>query len=128
MNATSPHGAAEGSLNQDAAGAEQLSQVAGGQKMVIVAILINLGALILQSAVNPVFALLLVVSGVLSIIGVIRLAAGMGIQLVMRICIILLMFLPLISLLTLLVLNSKATRRLREGGYHVGLLGASRPD
>jgi hypothetical protein len=37
-----------------------------------------------------------------------------------------LMFVPLINLLTLLVVNGRATRVLRDAGYRVGLLGASR--
>jgi len=36
------------------------------------------------------------------------------------------MFVPLVGLITLLVLNAKATNRLREAGYQVGLLGARR--
>jgi hypothetical protein len=37
-----------------------------------------------------------------------------------------LMFVPLVGLIVLLVLNSKATAKLRAAGYRVGLLGASR--
>lgn len=36
------------------------------------------------------------------------------------------LIIPLIGLITLLILNSKATAALRAAGYKVGLLGASR--
>jgi len=40
----------------------------------------------------------------------------------------LLMFIPCVSLLTLLILNSRATTRLKQAGIRVGLLGAKSAD
>ena len=50
----------------------------------------------------------------------------MEFSIVAKILLVILMFVPLVNLITLLVLNARATRRLREAGYKVGLLGASR--
>jgi len=44
------------------------------------------------------------------------------IKIVIGVC----MFIPLVSLITLLLLNSRATTALRAAGYRVGLLGASK--
>jgi hypothetical protein len=37
-----------------------------------------------------------------------------------------LMFVPMVNLITLLIVNSRVTARLRAAGYRVGLLGASK--
>jgi len=62
---------------------------------------------------------------VLAIVGVVRLSSGLGYGIAARILIIISMFIPLVSLLVLLMLSSKATAVLRSAGYKVGLLGAA---
>jgi hypothetical protein len=94
--------------------------------MVIYAILINLAALVAKVAIGPAFALLILVSLGLSLFGVYQLSSGLGMSTPMKIIVFVCMFIPLVSLITLLVLNSKATTALRAAGYHVGLLGASK--
>ena len=58
--------------------------------------------------------------------GILRISSGLGYGTGTKVILVILMFVPLVGLITLLVLNAKATNRLREAGYKVGLLGASR--
>jgi hypothetical protein len=44
------------------------------------------------------------------------------------ICVVILSFVPCVGLITLLVVNGKATNILRDKGYHVGFLGADLSD
>jgi hypothetical protein len=53
-----------------------------------------------------------------------NLSRALGYSILMTIAFLLLLFLPLIALIVLLVLIGKATRRLKEAGYRVGLFGA----
>jgi hypothetical protein len=53
-------------------------------------------------------------------------ATGMGMSLTRKILLVLLMFVPLVSLIVLLILNSRATSALRAAGYRVGFFGASK--
>jgi len=63
----------------------------------------------------PLLSLLVVVVALgMSLVGIFRVASGMGSGIVLKI------------LLVLLILNSRATRFPREAGYTVGLMGASR--
>ena len=57
-------------------------------------------------------------------IGVYRIARGLGCPMWLRVLLLLLLFIPLVGLLVLASLNARATRRLRDAGYQVGLLGA----
>ncbi len=115
-------------LNREAGADKNLREIAAGQKMVIFAILLHFAAFALYYYTrNPISGLVALAGSVLAIIGVIRLAVGLAQAMGLKIFFIILMFIPLISLITLLILNSIATKRLREGGYKVGLLGASKP-
>lgn len=95
--------------------------------MLIVAILINVGAGILNgvgadlAVVVPVAA----IAAVAAIIGLLRLTSGLGYSTGHQILLFLLVFVPLASLIMLVIVNARATKALRAGGYHVGLLGAS---
>jgi hypothetical protein len=100
--------------------------VASGQKLVIYAILFQLVTVAVQMTVGSL-PVVLALTVLVSIIGVVRLSAGMGHSIVTRIILAILMLVPPINLITLLVLNSRATRTLRAAGYKVGLLGASKP-
>ena len=108
-------------------GSVRLESIASGQKLVIYAILVYFAVIILQLVVGPIAGVLLLVSMVMGIIGVIRLASGLGKSTASKVIFVVLLFIPLVGLITLLVLNGKATAALRAGGYRVGLLGASRP-
>ncbi|MFI4882189.1 MAG: hypothetical protein ACIAQU_06350 [Phycisphaerales bacterium JB064] len=59
-----------------------------------------------------------------SIVVIVLLTGALGWSVVGRVVAALLMFCPIISLITLLVINSKATNALKAAGYKVGLMGA----
>jgi hypothetical protein len=103
-----------------------IADVASGQKLVIYAILVYFLAIVLQFVIGPFAALLLLGTLVMAILGIVRLASGLGISIAMRIVLVILLFIPLVGLIVLLSLNSRATKALREAGYRVGLLGASK--
>lgn len=103
-----------------------IEQVLGGQKLVIYAILVYLATILVRGGGEAIAALLAIASLVLSLMGILRISSGLGYGTGTKVVLVILMFVPLVGLITLLVLNSKATNRLREAGYKVGLLGASR--
>ena len=103
-----------------------IRQVMRGQKLVIYSILVNVAAMLLQGLIGTAGLLVGLAALAFSIYAVLRLAGGLGMRLGSKALLTVLMFLPLINLLTLLVVNGRATRVLRDAGYRVGLLGASR--
>ncbi len=123
MNEPTPHDSETHSRANDSA----VEELAAGQRMVIFAILINISSIVLAQAVHQYFGLGVAVLGaVLAVVGVLKMATGLGLSPVVKILVVILMFVPCISLLTLLILNQKATTILKEAGYKVGLLGASK--
>jgi hypothetical protein len=62
------------------------------------------------------------------LVQVIRLSAAMGAPVALRVVYIVLMFLPLIGLITLLVINGQATGLLKAAGARVGLMGVPRSE
>jgi hypothetical protein len=103
-----------------------IEKVATGQKLIIYAILVNFLTMGLVAAFGDIAALLGIVAIVLSLTGLMRLGSGLHYSTGKKILLVLLMFVPLISIITLAILNSRATKALRAAGYRVGLLGASR--
>ncbi len=63
---------------------------------------------------------------VVGLVGFFKMAAGLDIHVIIRVLLVFLMIVPLLGLIILLVMNSMATRQLREAGYHVGLMGAKK--
>jgi len=104
----------------------KLELVASGQRLVIYAILVDLAAVILKIVVDPALLSLSLVGLALSLFGIYRLSTGLAMSTANKVVVVICMFIPLVSLVTLLVLNSKATKALRTAGYRVGLLGASK--
>ncbi|OAB62791.1 hypothetical protein AY599_06375 [Leptolyngbya valderiana BDU 20041] len=62
-----------------------------------------------------------------AIVAMILIGGALGWGILPRVLCALLMFCPLINLITLLVVNAKATAALRAGGYKVGFMGAQGP-
>lgn len=62
-----------------------------------------------------------------SVVVIILLTGALGWGVAARVISALLMFCPIISLITLLVINAKATGALKAAGYKVGLMGAQGP-
>ncbi|HET9957608.1 MAG TPA: hypothetical protein VFQ61_24090, partial [Polyangiaceae bacterium] len=106
--------------------AERLEVLASGQKLLIYAILLNIATYALSRAMGPIVGLLAFPSVVLSVIGVYRIARGLGWSSTLGVVLAALTLVPFVALVVLIVLNGRASRRLRDGGYRVGLLGASR--
>lgn len=61
---------------------------------------------------------------VAAIVGLLKISSGLEFSYGARFFILLAMLFPLINLITLLVINGKATEFLKRAGYEVGLLGA----
>jgi hypothetical protein len=113
-------------LNDDFTTSEK---VRTGQRLLIFAILCYFFVIILSrvlggSAGAIVAGLLGLTSIVLAILGVLRLSGGLGYGVGLRIVLCLLVLLPLVGLIIMLVLSSKANGYLQARGYRVGLLGA----
>ena len=104
-----------------------IEEVAEGQRLVIYAILVNILSVALAQLVDPLLGLVGLGAAVLAIIGLLRLAGGMGWSTGIKILLIIVVFLPLLSLVMLLMVNARATERLKAAGYKVGLLGAKKP-
>lgn len=103
---------------------ETLDDVASGQKLVIYAILLYFVAALARLALGPLVAVVAIACMVMSWVGMYRLTRGLGYPMWWRIVLMVLMLVPLLGLLVLVVLSSKATARLKDAGYSVGLMGA----
>jgi hypothetical protein len=118
--------------SQDARGASK------AQKLVLWAIALNIMFLVARIAIvaeggpdaraakvaNGLTPLVAFCVAMLAIVGVFWLTTALRYHMAVRVVCVLLMFVPLVSFITLVVLNSRATRLLRAHGYKVGLLGA----
>lgn len=126
MADTNPYETPAAPLGEPAHDAEEIEKVKKGQKLLIYAILINISAYLVQMAVGEIAVLVNIVSVIMALVGLYYLAKGLGMSILMKIIVLILLFIPLLNLLTMLVMNSKATAKLRAAGYKVGLLGASK--
>lgn len=104
----------------------RVEDIASGQKLVIYAILVDLASMVLRLVVGPIAGLAALFALAMSIMGIVRLGSGLAMSLVSKVVLVAAMFIPLVNLITLLIVNSRATRHLRNAGYKVGLLGASK--
>lgn len=101
-----------------------LGDVVSGQKLVIYAILLYFLAAALRTVVGPVALLAFLACLIMSWTGIYKIARGLDYPLWWRIVLLVLMLIPLVGLLVLVMLSSKATSRLRKASYSVGLMGA----
>ncbi len=60
----------------------------------------------------------------MSIVGMVKVCRGTGMPTFATVGCVLCLFLPLVNLVVILFVNSRATKHLRAGGYSVGFLGA----
>jgi lysylphosphatidylglycerol synthetase-like protein (DUF2156 family) len=105
----------------------RLDDVAYGQKRIIYAILLYFAAGVMAQlngvlALLALFALLAVLA--MSWSGIYQISRGLGYPIWLRLLLILLMFVPLVGLLILIFLSTRASTRLKEAGYEIGLMGA----
>ena len=114
----------------DDAGAEyyeRLDAAASGQRLCIVAILLNIGLGGMTSghaASAGVTYFVAVAIAMLSLVGIVRMCSGLGYTQGRKIFCMCMAFVPLANVVTLVVLSVKATRLLRQAGWRVGLFGA----
>lgn len=128
----------EYAIGQDAE-RRRLKELAGGQRMILWALLVGITAAVLlgsaaalmsdsRFAVIVLLAMLLPLfvmgAGSLGMVGAIRVAHGLWSSVGLDVLVALVAWIPLLNLAVLLFLTLRATRELRAGGYVVGLLGA----
>ena len=127
MSVNNPYDAPKSTVEDVAQHSQALDQVASGQKLIIYSILLSFASMAANTAFPPavVFALVLI-TAVMSIVGAVRLCNGMGFSTLSKVLVIVGLLLPIVSLFVLVTLSIRATSRLKEAGYKVGLLGAER--
>lgn len=103
---------------------ESLNRIARGQRQVMFALLAQIVASVLARISPQIGLLLLIAAFIYSVIALVRLTSALGISVVSRVLLCLGLLIPLVSLLVLAVLSSRASRRLRAGGFRIGFLGA----
>lgn len=105
----------------------RIAKVMGGQKLLIYAILLQIAALILGVvAMSEIADWIYLLAAVMSVIGIIRVGAGFGYSIVRVVVVVILMFVPLVNLITLFIVNGRASAELRAAGFTVGIMGARR--
>ncbi|KRE82914.1 hypothetical protein ASG75_15350 [Rhodanobacter sp. Soil772] len=126
MNTYDPYEAPKDDIAAPVANEAGIEQVASAQKLIIYSILAYVAGAAARIFLGPVGLLVVVCAALVGLVGTFRLCSGLGYSMATRVILIVLMFVPLVSLIVLLVLNAKATGKLRAAGYRVGLLGATR--
>ena len=101
-----------------------LDDVASGQKLIIYAILLYFLCAALKAVLGPLVLLPILICLGLSWTGIYKISRGLEYPMWIRIFLLVLMLIPLVGLLVLLALSSRATAKLKAAGYSVGLLGA----
>lgn len=103
----------------------RMNDVAVGQRMVIGSILLNIAS-IFTRGVADLWILLAIAAIGLGVTGLLRMADGLGYSKGKKVDLVILAAIPLVGLVTLLIVNGRATKALRASGYKVGLFGARR--
>ena len=109
-----------------ATGGSSIDDVATGQRLVILAVLANIGTAILVQSVGTEWAPLGLVAFGLALTGLFRLGSGLGYSSGKQVLLVVLSLVPLVNLAMLAIVNSEATKALRAAGYKVGFLGATK--
>jgi len=105
-------------------GASSVKDVADAQRLVIYAFGLNLVCNVLLRSGSALMIVPALAASLFAVISIYRLTGALDYSSGMRILFVVLMFVPLVSLLVLLILIERATKILRAAGYKVGLLGA----
>lgn len=117
-------------------GDQRVHDVATGQKLIIVALVISflvLPGIRLVAHNSPPDSFLFWaprvtwgVIGLLALLGVIRMAEGFNYPIGIWILLVVLLFIPFINIAMLLVINNRANKTLESAGHRVGFLGIRR--
>jgi hypothetical protein len=105
---------------------EKSEKVRSGQKLIIYGILLYFSGILLQFVIGPFAAILFIGTFALGIIGIIKLSNGFGYSVLSTVLVLIIMIIPVVGLIVLLIINSRATKYLTKNGYKVGLLGANK--
>lgn len=105
---------------------QRIENIESGQKLIIYSILVGFFSSGIQAVYGDIGSLIIIPAIVISIVGMFRLVSGLGYSVSAKIGLVILLIIPGINLISMLVLNSRATKTLRDAGYKVGLLGARR--
>lgn len=105
---------------------DRLDDVAYGQKNVVYATALYFAAAALAQVMGLLAFGAIVICIGLAWSGIYRIGRGLKYPLWLRLVFLALMLVPLVGLLALLFLNNRATARLKQAGFSVGLLGARR--
>ena len=103
---------------------DRLDDVAYGQKKLIYAILLYIGAVVLAPFVGPLSVIAILITIGMSWAGIYQITRGLAYPFWLRVVLLVLMLVPGLGLLTLLLLSNRATARMKGAGYPVGFLGA----
>jgi len=111
--------------------AERVLEVAKQQKRLIWLILVQLISGILFMSIglsdgSPLWLLVSVILGIICAYLVYKIGRGLELSTVQLVITIVILFVPFIGLLSLLYINTKATKFLQEAGVEVGFMGAKR--
>ena len=101
-------------------------QVAGGQKLLIGAFAVQFFATMVRAQIPELGIPLVLLVVALIVISVVEIGKGLRWSRPILAVNVFFMLIPLLNLIALLRVNSKATAALRRAGYHVGFFGASR--
>lgn len=102
-----------------------MKDVAMGQRLMILAIGVNIVAYIVSNTIEPIIGILVGLGGLaLAITGMLRATIGLGFSTSRKVFYVIGLFIPLISLIVLAAVSAEATKVLRANGYKVGFFGA----
>lgn len=119
-----PYNAPESNIRVKPDDDEEVQKVISGQKLILYAILLNIGANILAARIPLIGVVAFLVAAVMAVTGLAKVCTGLRYHIAAIVFFCLMMFVPLLNLVVLLMINHKATARIREAGYEVGLMGA----
>lgn len=124
QNPYTPPSAPVADIAEDPESIESLNRIARGQRQVMFALLAQIAASVLAGAVPQIGLVALILAFIFAVIALVRVASALGMSPASRVLLCVGLLIPLFSLLLLAVVSSRASRRLRAGGFRIGFLGA----
>jgi hypothetical protein len=123
---TNPYEAPRARVDSPADVLADIERVASAQKLVIIAIAVNLVMALMKLATGVLVYPAALLALAYTIYSILRLADALVMQLAAKVLLSLLMLVPLANLIAMLVMHARATRTLRSAGREVGRFGVLR--
>ena len=102
-----------------------IHDVAAGQRLLIVAIGLNIVAYLASSRIGWIVGVLIGLGALaVAIVGMLRVTSGLGYSAPRKVLYVVGLFIPLVALIVLAMVSADATKTLRANGYKVGFFGA----